>query len=153
MYRHASHFSTGFRYVGAFVLSIMIPAIICCSPGLKKVEMTIGGEKFSIEIAETPQQKERGLMGRKELAADRGMLFVYDNDMRMNFWMKNTAVPLSIAFLAADGTVREIYDMKPFSERNIISRYSCRYALEVPQGTFTRLAIEPGDRLEIPKLP
>jgi uncharacterized membrane protein (UPF0127 family) len=64
--------------------------------------------------------------------------------------MKDTAIPLSIAFIAADGTIKEIHDMEPFSQKTVSSRQSVRYALEVNQGLFEKLGIEIGDRLEIP---
>ncbi len=86
-------------------------------------------------------------MGRDSLDEDRGMLFVYDRDSRKSFWMKNTKIPLSIAYIAADGTIREIYDMEPLSTRIIESKYSVRYALEVNQGAFERHGIKAGDKV------
>ncbi|MBO7093850.1 MAG: DUF192 domain-containing protein [Spirochaetia bacterium] len=104
--------------------------------------------EITVEIADTPASKEKGLMGRESLDEDRGMLFVYDMDSRKSFWMKNTLIPLSIAYIAADGTIREIYDMEPLSKRIIDSRYSVRYALEVNQGAFQRHGVKEGDKVE-----
>ncbi len=87
-------------------------------------------------------------MGRESMTEDHGMLFVYDRDSRKSFWMKNTLIPLSIAYIAADGTIREIYDMEPLSTRIVDSRYSVRYALEVNQGAFQRHGIKEGDKVE-----
>lgn len=90
-------------------------------------------------------------MGRENLDENRGMLFVYERDAKKSFWMKNTTIPLSIAYIAADGTIREIYDMEPLSTRTVDSRYSVRYALEVNQGAFERHGIKAGDKVEFIK--
>ena len=115
---------------------------------LKSQEITINQWKITVEIADTRESQEKGLMNRKSLDEDKGMLFVYDRDSRKSFWMKNTLIPLSIAYIAADGTIREIYDMEPFSTRTVDSRYSVRYALEVNQGAFQRHGIKVGDKVE-----
>lgn len=115
---------------------------------LKSQEITINQWKITVEIADTRESQEKGLMNRKSLDEDKGMLFVYDRDSRKSFWMKNTLIPLSIAYIAADGTIREIYDMEPLSTRTVDSRYSVRYALEVNQGAFQRHGIKVGDKVE-----
>ena len=107
--------------------------------------------EITVETADTQEAQEKGLMGRESLDEDRGMLFVYDLDSRKSFWMKNTKIPLSIAYIAADGTIREIYDMEPLSTRTVDSRYSVRYALEVNQGAFQRHGIKTGDKVEFIK--
>lgn len=123
---------------------------ISCSKSdvLKSKEITINQWKITVEIADTRESQEKGLMNRKSLDEDKGMLFVYDRDSRKSFWMKNTLIPLSIAYIAADGTIREIYDMEPLSTRTVDSRYSVRYALEVNQGAFQRHGIKVGDKVE-----
>ena len=78
------------------------------------------------------------------------MLFVYDQDQRMSFYMKDTLMPLSIAFVAADGRIVEIHDMKPLSLDPVHSSRSVRYALEVNQGAFERMGVAPGDSIRIP---
>lgn len=115
---------------------------------LKSQEITINQWKITVEIADTRESQEKGLMNRKSLDEDKGMLFVYDRDSRKSFWMKNTLIPLSIAYIATDGTIREIYDMEPLSTRTVDSRYSVRYALEVNQGAFQRHGIKVGDKVE-----
>jgi uncharacterized membrane protein (UPF0127 family) len=77
------------------------------------------------------------------------MLFVYDSDQIMSFWMKNTNIPLSIAFIAFDGRIIEIKDMYPHDENSVLSSRSVRYALEVPQGWFLRAGIIPGDVVNV----
>ena len=86
-------------------------------------DIRINQWNLTVEIADTQKSQEKGLMNRKSLDEDRGMLFVYDRDSRKSFWMKNTLIPLSIAYIAADGTIREIYDMEPLSTRIVDMRW------------------------------
>ena len=122
-----------------------------CDEILETAKLEINGYVLTVEIARTSDEQARGLMHRSSLREDRGMLFPYDRDQKLSFWMKNTSIPLSIAFIAADGTIKEIYDMKPFSLKLITSRYSVRYALEVNQGFFIRNGISAGDHVAIPE--
>jgi uncharacterized membrane protein (UPF0127 family) len=102
---------------------------------------------ISAEIAATEKEQAAGLMNRKSLPDGKGMLFVYTRDELMSFWMKNTLIPLSIAFIAYDGRILEIRDMKPRDLTPVRSTRHVRYALEVPQGWFDRAGIAAGDRL------
>jgi uncharacterized membrane protein (UPF0127 family) len=138
-----------------FVLLFHLVLIQSCS-GLEKFEkqelvIKCGGNELPIiaEIARSPAQHEQGLMYRKELKDGYGMLFVFDRDTTMSFWMKNTLIPLSIAYIAYDGRILEIYDMEPGNLNPVHSRRSARFALEVPQGWFSRAGIKIGDRLDI----
>jgi uncharacterized membrane protein (UPF0127 family) len=119
----------------------------------EKQELVIqsGGGKVTLmaEIARTASQREQGLMHRKGLKDGEGMLFVFERDEILSFWMKNTLVPLSIAFIAYDGRILEVHDMQPGNLNPVHSSRSVRYALEVPQGWFNRVGIRPGDKLEI----
>jgi uncharacterized membrane protein (UPF0127 family) len=122
---------------------------------LETLELRIGGADgtpISAEIARTDEQRERGLMGRRSLADGEGMLFVFEGDRILSFWMKNTLIPLSIAYIAYDGRILEIHDMEPLSLQAIHSGRSARYALEVPRGWFDRMGIRAGDVLG-PELP
>ena len=118
---------------------------------LTTVELRAGSVSVLAELARSPQEQATGLMFRKSLAEGKGMLFVYEADQRLSFWMKNTLVPLSIAYLASDGTIREIHDMEPQSLKPVSSTRSVRYALEVPKGWFDRVGLKVGDRFEIPR--
>jgi uncharacterized membrane protein (UPF0127 family) len=118
---------------------------------LPTVELRAGQVTVKAELAVSPEEQATGLMFRKSLADGRGMLFVYEDDRRLSFWMKNTLIPLSIAYLAADGTIREIHDMEPHSLKAVSSTRSVRYALEVPRGWFDRAGLAVGDRFEIPR--
>ena len=111
------------------------------------IPVTIGGHTVRATIASTPEQRQRGLMGRAQLADDEGMLFVYAADRTgLWYWMKDTPTPLSIAFLEADRRVINTHDMRPLDDT---TRYYAngptRYALEVAQGWFTRHGVTPGD--------
>ncbi len=109
------------------------------------------GHRIFVEIADTPEERAEGLMFRSSLPEDQGMLFVFPRPRLLGFWMKNTSIPLSIAYLDDDGTVLEIHDMEPHSLESVSSRQPARYALEVNQGTFERLGITLGDRLVLPE--
>ena len=77
------------------------------------------------------------------------MIFIFEQDQILSFWMKNTPTPLSIAFIDYSGKIRDIFDMKPFSLDTIVSTVSVRYALEVPKGWFAKNNIKPGDMVEL----
>ncbi|UTY32631.1 DUF192 domain-containing protein [Treponema putidum] len=104
-------------------------------------------EKITVELAITPLQQQKGFMERKVIPEGTGMIFLYKEDTKLRFWMKNTPHPLSIAFIDSSGIIKEIYDMTPYSLETIESTYSVRYALEVPQGMFKRMDIKEGDKL------
>jgi uncharacterized membrane protein (UPF0127 family) len=99
---------------------------------------------MNVEVARTPAELEKGLMGRRELAADSGMLFDFSKDTSMSFWMKNTTIPLSIAFIDASGKVVAIKDMKPLDLTPVTSPAPYRYAIEANQGWFASHGIRPG---------
>ncbi|WP_407398217.1 DUF192 domain-containing protein [Treponema sp.] len=103
------------------------------------------------EIAAKQEERSYGFMNRKHIPAGTGMLFVFESEQQLSFWMKNTPHPLSIAYITKNGTIRDIFDMKPFSLSPIQSTGSVIYALEVPQGWFNTNGIAVGDKVEIPK--
>lgn len=117
--------------------------------GLATAELRSGDTSIVVELAKSDAEQETGLMFRTALADGKGMLFVYRDDRRLSFWMKNTLIPLSIAYLSADGTIREIHDMEPKSLAAINSDHFVRYALEVPQGWFSRVGLSVGDRFDL----
>ncbi|MBR4449861.1 MAG: DUF192 domain-containing protein [Treponema sp.] len=103
--------------------------------------------KVSCEMAVKPEERNFGFMERKHIPDGTGMLFVFENDQFLSFWMKNTPHPLSIAYIDSSGRIRDIFDMTPFSLQNINSTVSVRYALEVPQGWFKKNRIKTGDKV------
>ncbi|MDR0586870.1 MAG: DUF192 domain-containing protein [Treponema sp.] len=112
---------------------------------------TASGAVVSIEaeLAKTAREKQTGLMFRKELKDGKGMLFIFENDEVQSFWMKNTLIPLSIAFIYYDGTILEIKDLYPNDLGSVHSSRSVRYALEAPRGWFARAGVASGDRLDL----
>jgi uncharacterized membrane protein (UPF0127 family) len=137
-----------------FVFSINCTALGKKSPrNLEITELRIakagdsGAAAIRAEIARTEDERAQGLMNRKKLPDGEGMLFVFDRDQILSFWMKDTLIPLSIAYISADGRIREIHDMKPGDLSPIRSSRSLRYALEVPQGWFSRTGTAVGDRV------
>lgn len=116
-------------------------------------ELETGDHTFYVEIADTEESRSQGLMFRDELPEDHGMLFVFDRDQRMSFWMKNTSIPLSIAYISSDGVIREIHDLEPHNLDPVRSSRSARYALEVNRGAFERNGIETGDQVDVSGLP
>jgi uncharacterized membrane protein (UPF0127 family) len=137
------------------LLLVLNVGFAACTPQkLKTTELVIerageGQVVITAEVAITNEERSNGLMFRKKLADGEGMIFVFDRDQLLNFWMKNTFIPLSIAFIASDGRIVEIRDMQPHDLNSILSSRSVRYALEVPQGWFSRAGISPGDKLKI----
>jgi uncharacterized membrane protein (UPF0127 family) len=108
-----------------------------------------GAHPFTIEIADTGAEQQRGLMFRQELAPDAGMLFDYGSERKVSFWMQNTYIPLDMVFIAADGTVKHIHEnAKPLDPTSIPSRYEVRFVLEIPGGRAAEIGLKPGDRLE-----
>ena len=111
---------------------------------LPTTSLTIGTHKLTAEIAVTPEQMSLGLMNRFSLKPDHGMLFVYGRSEPLAFWMKNTYIPLSIAFIAPDGRIINIEDMKPQTEETHWSSGPAMYALEMKKGWFAERGIGPG---------
>jgi uncharacterized membrane protein (UPF0127 family) len=109
--------------------------------------LTVGTQKAVVEVVDTEQQRATGLMNRFSLQPDHGMLFVFDRPQPLAFWMKNTYIPLSIAFLDADGTILNIEDMKPQDEATHWSKGNALYAVEMKQGWFRGKNIEAGAKV------
>lgn len=112
---------------------------------------TADGKNVTVaaEMAVTDEERQHGFMERKKIPDGTGMLFVFENDQILMFWMKNTPHPLSIAYIDRNGTIQNIFDMTPYSLASIASTVSVRYALEVPQGWFSRVGIDVGDTLSL----
>ncbi|MBS3790926.1 MAG: DUF192 domain-containing protein [Candidatus Thermoplasmatota archaeon] len=110
------------------------------------------GENFTItvEIAETEEEREQGLMHRESLCENCGMLFVYDKNVHNGFWMKNTYIPLSIAFISEEGEIMEIQHMEPETTDTHRPEEPYRYALEVNEGFFEDNDVGVGDSVSIP---
>jgi uncharacterized membrane protein (UPF0127 family) len=110
------------------------------------------GVKVRVEIADNASEHARGLMYRTTLAENRGMLFIFEGEQKPSFWMKNTLIPLSIAFIGSEGRIVDIQDMKPLDDDppSYVSARPAQYALEVNQGFFEERGVEVGDRAKLP---
>ena len=114
---------------------------------LPRTKLSINIHQIDAQLAVTPEQREIGLMFRKDMPAHEGMLFVFEQSSRMCFWMKNTLLPLTAAFVADDGTIVNLADMKPLSEESHCSTKPVRYVLEMNQGWFAKKGIKAGSKL------
>ncbi len=108
----------------------------------------IASHPVHAEIADTPQAREHGLMGREKLCEDCGMLFVFPVAQRYQFWMKNTPLPLDIAFIGADRRIINIAAMQPYTTTAHGAEGDALYALEMNQGWFARHHVKPGDTMD-----
>ena len=114
----------------------------------ENISLQIGKHNIHAEIANTPQSRERGLMQRGRLCANCGMLFIFEKADRYSFWMKNTPLPLSIAFIAVDGAILNIEEMQPNTLDTHDAQGDALYALEMNSGWFTRNGIKRGITVE-----
>jgi uncharacterized protein len=147
------------RFPGGLSRWALVPAIgwillfAGCQPrpadptpfGLKTAELKISNVPLTAEIADTPQASENGLMFRDSLPADRGMLFIFEQPRKASFWMRNTKIPLSIAYIDSTGKILEIKSMTPLDETVVPSSSDqIAYALEANQGWFAQHGISSG---------
>lgn len=114
---------------------------------LQRVELTAGMYRIDAQVAQAPQERETGLMYRKEMPQHEGMLFVFEQPSVQCFWMKNTVLPLTAAFVQDDGTIANLADMKPQTTDAHCSAKPVRYVLEMNQGWFAKRGIKVGARL------
>jgi len=117
------------------------------NPPLPTIDIQAGMHVIKAEVASDGPTRSRGLMMREKLAPNAGMLFVFQEKAGQCFWMKNTLIPLSIAFIDDDGSIVNIRDMQPHSEDSHCSTRPVRYALEMEQGWFAKRGLKAGDRL------
>ena len=122
------------------------------NPILPQIELRAGMHKIVAEVASSYETRAKGLMFREQLAPNHGMLFVFQRPSAYCFWMKNTPLPLSIAFLRDDGTITNIADMQAHSEKSHCASEAVRFALEMEQGWFARKGIREGSRIGHQKL-
>ncbi|MFZ5555531.1 MAG: DUF192 domain-containing protein [Pseudomonadota bacterium] len=140
--------SLSVRGAAATVALIAALAAAWTAAAAETVTLTVRGASLQAEVADTPAERARGLMYRERLAADAGMLFVYETPEIQHMWMKNTLIPLSVAFIDADGRIVGISDMAPMSEVIHGSAAPAQFALEANRGWFARHGVRPGDRVQ-----
>ena len=113
----------------------------------------VGDKTVRMQLAVRADEMQRGLMERRDLGRDDGMLFVYEQPQRMSFWMHNTPTALDIGFFDAAGVLQEVYPMHPFDETTVASRGErLRFALEMNQGWFGQNGVKPGAQLDVKAL-
>ena len=147
------------RFVLIIAAALVLASVAACGGsgdgGLTTATIVVtDGEgaraELTVELARTPAERSRGLMLRESLGEDRGMLFVFAENTTGGFWMKDTSIALSIAFIAEDGTILGIQEMEPLSTEVHGPPGPYRYALEVNQGWFQQNGFDVGDRVAIP---
>jgi uncharacterized membrane protein (UPF0127 family) len=132
---------------------VILGLFLGCGATLSEATVSVDGHPVVVELAATAKEREIGLMDRDPLGDGRGMLFVYAEEKPRSYWMKNTRIPLSIAYADRTGTIVKILDMKPHDTTHYQSLYPAMYALEVDQGWFSANGVEAGDKItEIPAL-
>jgi uncharacterized membrane protein (UPF0127 family) len=127
--------------------SAVAPAQDAPQMNLPVVQLNAGMHNIRAQVARTPDQRATGLMHRKDMPPHEGMLFIFEQPSVQCFWMKNTLLPLSIAFLADDGTVVNVRDMQPQALDSHCSDKPVRYVLEMNQGWFAKRGVKPGFKL------
>ena len=134
----------------AVIAALCVAAVASAQDGpqkLAQVRLNAGIHNINAELASTPQQREIGLMFRNAMPANDGMLFVFEQPGQQCFWMRNTLIPLSVAFIGDDGTVVNIDDMKPQTLDSHCSAKPVRFVLEMNEGWFAKRCIKMGSRL------
>jgi uncharacterized membrane protein (UPF0127 family) len=114
---------------------------------LARTQLSAGMHLLDVQVAQTPQERQIGLMFRKDMPQHEGMLFVFEQPASQCFWMRNTLLPLTAAFVADDGTIVNLADMKPQSDDSHCSAKPVRYVLEMHQGWFAKRNIKAGFKL------
>ncbi len=136
-----------------FVLGLMLGSDVLAQPspgpqlGLARIPLTAGMHRLDVQLAQTPEQRQIGLMWRKDMPQHEGMLFIFEQASIQCFWMRNTLIPLTAAFLDEDGTIVNLADMQPQSDDSHCSSKPVRFVLEMNQGWFAKRQIKPGYRL------
>ena len=131
------------------IRALLLLCLVLASPSAwaETTTLYIGKLRIHAEVARTPQSRERGLMQRSQLCADCGMLFIFKKEDRLRFWMKDTPLPISIAFIAADGTILNIADMQPNTTDTHSALGDALYALEMNSGWFAQHGVQPGNKI------
>jgi uncharacterized protein len=156
-------FKTGSAFCGKFRKGLlpMLTSSALLMPGwssaqeapqlnLKRAKLTAGMHVIDAQVALTPEQRQIGLMMRKDMPQHEGMIFVFEQASQQCFWMKNTLLPLTAAFVADDGTIVNMADMQPETTDSHCSSKPVRYVLEMNRGWFAKKGIKPGGKLAGP---
>jgi len=126
---------------------LVISAAAWAQNAMSVMELNAGFHRIEAEVAANDQNRQVGLMKRQAMPVQHGMLFVFNQENTHCMWMRNTLLPLSVAFMDAEGKIINIEDMQPQTEDNHCARRAARYALEMNLGWFTQRGIKPGVKL------
>ena len=135
----------GIEVLVAALISVPLPA--AAGPGLPTLELAASVHRIEAEVANTFPSRTEGLMFRRQLGSNRGMLFVFTEAAQHCMWMRNTYIPLSVAFIDEAGDIINIADMQPQTEDNHCAVRPARFALEMNVGWFRQRGIAPGQRI------
>ncbi|MEE2750746.1 MAG: DUF192 domain-containing protein [Myxococcota bacterium] len=124
--------------------------LVACSTSvhMPRIEIQVAHKPIEVEVADDPTKRATGLMYRKTLETDSGMLFIYPTADIRSFWMENTSLPLSIAFIDSEGVIVNIEKLKPYDRTSVLSKGNALYALEMNRGWFAKHGIEPGGTVQ-----
>jgi uncharacterized membrane protein (UPF0127 family) len=139
------------RYAGAMlaVLALALPWAAHGDDSALTLRTATGSYSFNVEVVDTPQTRAQGLMFRTELAEDAGMLFDFEAERQVSFWMQNTFIPLDMIFVGADGVIDTIHvNARPQDPTSIPSQVPVRFVLEIPGGRSVEIGLKPGDTME-----
>ncbi len=141
-----------FRIAIALLLTLSSSVALSQTAGkpqmdLPRAQLQAGMHLLQVQVASTGKQREVGLMWRKEMPIQEGMLFVFEQAAGQCFWMRNTLIPLTAAFIADDGTIVNLADMQPQSDTSHCSGQPVRFVLEMNQGWFTKRGIRAGQKI------
>lgn len=134
-----------------FLILILSWAVVVHSQSILRIPLYIQEKEIWVEVAQTPEERSRGLMGRRHLGRDEGMLFIFETEDYHGFWMKETFLPLSIAFIDKDGRIIWITDMEPLTYQSHLPPKPILYALEMNRSWFSSRGIKIGDRVRFSK--
>ena len=134
------------RLLLLIILSLSSPSVLA---DFGKITIVFNDQKVTLELAETFEQRAQGLMFRNNLCQECGMLFVFEEPRQVGFWMRNTFIPLDIAYLSANGEIRMIAPLVPLSEESVYSPDSIKYAWEMNRGWFNSKELIVGDKVNI----
>lgn len=140
------------RKIKEIVLTLfLLGASVVYSQSLLKIPLYLNGKEIQVEVAAKPEERTQGLMNRKHLPDSEGMLFIFEKEDYHSFWMKNTLIPLSIAFIDKEGRIVSITDMKPLTLDTHSPPKRVLYALEMNQGWFSANGVKAGDHVRFSK--
>lgn len=129
----------------AVAMLLAVPAVAYAQ--LPRIQLNAGIHVIRAELANTPESRMQGLMFRKTLGTSEGMLFVFDEAQRQCMWMRNTYVPLSVAFIDANGAILNVEDMEPLTENSHCAAGDAKFALEMNKGWFASRGLKAGTRI------